>query len=372
MTRKNKPTIHFVDLTAQQKIIRSKIENRIKNVLNHGKYIMGPEVFELEEKLADYLGVKHCITCSSGTDALLMAKMSLGIEVGDEVILPSFTWVATAETIALLGAVPVFVDINEKNFNIDIDQLESCITEKTKAIIPVSLFGQTPDMDRINKIAQKHNISVIEDGAQSFGASYKDKKSCSLTTIGCTSFFPAKPLGCYGDGGACFTDNDELAEKMRWIRVHGQKRRGDIRLIGINGRLDTIQAAILLEKLAIFPEEIIKRQQVAHMYQELLGDSVEKPYIDEGNTSVYAQYAVKSSKRDEIKEKLREKNIPTAINYPKSICEYPLYKEKGKFTYDMKISKKIARKVLCLPMHPYLGEKEVIEISRIIVKSVSL
>ena len=248
--------VEYISLKRQYQVLEKSIQESIKRVLSHGQYVMGPEVFELEKRLSEFVGVKHCITTSSGTDALLMSKMALNIKPGDEVILPAFTWVATAETIILLGATPVFVDIDEDTFCIDTNQIEKCINEKTKAIIPVSLFGQMADLFQINKIAEEYNIPVIEDAAQSFGAQYKDRKSCSLSTIACTSFFPAKPLGCYGDGGACFTDEDELAEKLQWIRVHGQKSKGDVKTIGINGRLDTIQAAILLEKLRIFLKKL--------------------------------------------------------------------------------------------------------------------
>ena len=243
--------MQFIDLKAQ-KVRIEKINQKIQQVLSHGKYIMGPEVFELEAQLAAYVGVKHCISNSSGTDALLMAKLALGIKPGDEVITTPLTWISTVETIELLGAKTVFVDIDTDTYNIDACLIESAITEKTKAIIPVSLYGQCSDMTAINSIAKKHNLAVIEDGAQSFGATHYGKKSGSLATIGCTSFFPAKPLGCYGDGGACFTDDDELADKMRWVRVHGQRKRHDVQMIGINGRLDTLQAAILLREIGYF------------------------------------------------------------------------------------------------------------------------
>jgi UDP-2-acetamido-2-deoxy-ribo-hexuluronate aminotransferase len=248
--------MQFIDLKAQYRRIETDVNQRIQAVLNHGQYIMGPELTELESQLAEFVGVKHAIGVSDGTTALLIALMALDIGVGDEVITTPFTFIATGEMIALLGATPVFVDIDPQTYNIDVNKIESAITSKTKAIMPVSLYGLCADFDAINAIAEKYQLPVIEDGAQSFGASYKGKKSCGLTTIGCTSFFPSKPLGCYGDGGACFTNDDDLAKKMREIRVHGQDRRYHHPVIGLNGRLDTIQAAILLAKLSVFPQEV--------------------------------------------------------------------------------------------------------------------
>ncbi|MEZ6116817.1 MAG: DegT/DnrJ/EryC1/StrS family aminotransferase [Pirellulaceae bacterium] len=253
--------IPFIDLAAQQKRIKPQIDEAIQRVLQHGSYILGPEVTELEQKLASYVGVKHCVTVSSGTDSLLIAMMALGIQPGDEVITVPFTWISTAETIALLGAKPVFVDVDEATFNMDPVKLEAAISSRTKAIMPVGIFGQTADMQAINSIADRHGLPVIEDAAQCFGATHHGVKSCSLSTIGSTSFFPSKPLGCYGDGGALFTSDDELAEKFRYIRVHGQERKHYHPMLGINGRMDTLQAAILMPKLEIFDEEIALRQQ---------------------------------------------------------------------------------------------------------------
>jgi UDP-2-acetamido-2-deoxy-ribo-hexuluronate aminotransferase len=281
--------VEFVDLKAQQRMILPELERRMKEVLQHGRYIMGPEIQELEEKLATYVGVKHCIAVASGTDALLISLMALGIGTGDEVVTTPFTFIATGEPIAILGANPVFVDIDRRTYNIDPALLDAAITPKTRAILPVSLYGQCADFDAINAIATKYGIQVIEDACQSFGATFHGRKSCALSTIGCTSFFPSKPLGCYGDGGACFTDNDALATNMRQIRVHGQDRRYHHAVLGINGRMDTLQAAVLLAKLQVFAEEVEARNRIGARYVELLGDPVVTPYVEPHNTSVYAQ-----------------------------------------------------------------------------------
>ncbi|MDX8394769.1 MAG: DegT/DnrJ/EryC1/StrS family aminotransferase [Mariprofundales bacterium] len=344
----------FIDLKKQQSLILPQIENNIKTVLHHGKYIMGPEVFELEKRLANYVGVRHAIGVSSGTDALLIAMMALGISAGDEVITTPFSFIATAETIVLLGAVPVYVDIDPKTYNLDPTLLEAVITKKTKAIMPVSLYGQCADYDAINSIAAKYKLPVIEDGCQSFGAIYKGNKSCGLTTIGCTSFFPSKPLGCYGDAGACFTNDDELAKIMREIRVHGQDRRYHHPRIGVNGRIDSLQAAILLAKMNIFPEEIIARQRIAAYYAKLLADIVVTPYIESHNTPVYAQYTVQVENREQVQLNLKELGIPTAVHYP-----IPLNKQPALVCNEIfKHSDYIAKRVMSLPMHPYLTEQQ--------------
>ena len=360
--------MQFIDLKTQQKIIKDKIHLRINQVLDHGKYIMGPEVFELEERLAEYVGVKHCISNSSGTDALLMAQLALGIGPGDEVITTPFTWISTVETLELLGAKTVFVDIDEDTYNIDARLLEKVITNKTKAIVPVSLYGQCSDMTVINAIANKYSLFVIEDGAQSFGATHNGIKSGNLSTIGCTSFFPAKPLGCYGDGGACFTNDDELAEKMRWIRVHGQKTRHDVRCVGINGRLDTIQAAILLEKLAIFPGEVVRRQEVANLYNEKLSPYVKIPVILENNTSVYAQYTISCSDRNALKETLSDYEVPSGIYYPKPAHLQQAYKHLGYKLGDFPVTESIVNNILSLPMHPYLQVDEIEKVANVIAQ----
>jgi UDP-2-acetamido-2-deoxy-ribo-hexuluronate aminotransferase len=354
--------MQFIDLAAQQSRIREKIDSNIKKVLDHGRYIMGPEVGELEERLADFVGVKHCIGVASGTDALQIAMMALGIKAGDEVITTPFTFIATGEMIALLGAKPVFVDIDPKTYNIDPDKIEAAITPNTKAIMPVSLYGQCADFDAINAIAEKHGLPVIEDAAQSLGATYKGKQSCGLTTIGCTSFFPSKPLGGYGDSGACFTNDDELAKVMREIRVHGQDRRYHHPRIGINGRIDTLQAAILLAKFELFPEEVKARSKLGQYYSDLIHKKIEggnnkiiAPYIEPYNTSVYAQYTVQLDDREATQEKLKAAGIPTAVHYPR-----PLNKQPALLTSDcdVPVSDYLSDRVMSLPMHPYLDPKD--------------
>ncbi len=346
--------MNFIDLKTQQHRIKKTIDANIANVLAHGRYIMGPEVGALEERLADYVGVKHAIGVASGTDALLIAMMALGIGHGDEVITTPFSFIATAETIVLLGAKPVFVDIDPKTYNLDPVLLGEAITDKTKAIMPVSLYGQCADYDAINAIAEKHSLPVIEDGCQSFGASYKEVKSCGLTTIGCTSFFPSKPLGCYGDGGACFTNDEELAKVMREIRVHGQDRRYHHSRIGINGRLDTLQAAILLAKMDIFEDEVDARGEVGARYSELLKDVVKIPYIETHSTSVYAQYTVQVEDRESVQEKLKKADIPTAVHYPIPLNRQPALACNEHFEH----SEYAAQRVMSLPMHPYLTQRD--------------
>ncbi len=347
--------IAFVDLAAQQARIKEKIDAGIQRVLAHGKYILGPEVTELEGKLAAFAGVKHCISCANGTDALQIAQMGFGIGPGDEVITPGFTYIATAETVALLGAKPVYVDIDPSTYNLDPALLEAAITSRTKAIIPVSLYGQCADYDAINAIAAKHGIPVIEDAAQSFGATYKGRRSCSLTTVACTSFFPSKPLGCYGDGGAIFTDDDELAVVLRQIARHGQDRRYHHIRVGVNSRLDTLQAAILIPKLEIFEDEIQSRQQVAAEYTRLLLeagiDTV--PYVEPFNTSVYAQYTIQVAAREQVQAKLKEAGVPTAVHYPIPLNKQPAVADSKA---QLLIGDRVAEKVVSLPMHPYLSK----------------
>ena len=342
-------------MKAQYARIENDVNHRIKKVLEHGRYILGPEVQELEESLADFVDVKHCIGVSSGTDALLIALMALEIQPGDEVVTSAFSFIATAEVIALLGAKPVFVDINPRTYNIDFDNLNDAITENTKAIIPVSLYGQCADFDEINKIANEYSIPVIEDAAQSFGATYKEKKSCSLSRIGVTSFFPSKPLGCYGDAGAIFTDDDELANIIKQIRMHGEDRRYHHVRIGVNGRLDTLQASVLLDKLKIFPEEIEVKNQIAKRYDELLSNTVEIPYIEPHNKSVYAQYTIKVDNRDVLVSEMQEKNLPTAIHYPMPLSDQPIF---SKINNKCNTAKYVSKRVLSLPMHPYLAESD--------------
>ncbi|MDC4980536.1 DegT/DnrJ/EryC1/StrS family aminotransferase [Acinetobacter baumannii] len=353
--------IDFIDLKAQQNRIKDKINAGIENVLTHGQYILGPEVIELEEKLASYVGAKHCITCANGTDALQIAQMAFGIGPGDEVITPGFTYIATAETVALLGAKPVYVDVNPKTYNLDIEKLEAAITPRTKAIIPVSLYGQCADFDAINAIAKKYSIPVIEDAAQSFGATYKGRKSCNLSTVACTSFFPSKPLGCYGDGGAIFTNDDELAKVIRQIARHGQDKRYHHIRVGVNSRLDTIQAAILLPKLEILDDEMQARQRVAEVYNRLFNDVGihTTPYIESYNTSAWAQYTIQVDNRAEIQEKLKAQGIPTAVHYPIPLNKQPAVADKD---VSLSVGDAIAEKVMSIPMHPYLEKNQQIVI----------
>ena len=358
--------MQFIDLVAQQVHIREKIEAGIQTVLNHGQYILGPEVSELEEKLAAFTGVKHCITCANGTDALQIAQMAFGIGPGDEVITPGFTYIATAETVALLGAKPVYVDVCPKTYNLDPQKLEAAITPKTKAIIPVSLYGQCADMDAINAIANKYGIPVIEDAAQSFGASYKGKKSCNLTTVACTSFFPSKPLGCYGDGGAIFTNDEALATVIRQIARHGQDRRYHHIRVGVNSRLDTLQAAILLPKLEILDDEMQARQRVADTYNQLFTEAgiTTIPFIQAHNQSAWAQYTIQVDNRDEIQAKLKEQGIPTAVHYPIPLNKQPAVADTNAV---LPVGDAVAQKVMSLPMHPYLTREEQEKIVRVLV-----
>lgn len=353
--------MEFIDLKTQQARLRGDIEKRLNAVLDHGRYIMGPEVVELEAALSEYLGVKHSIGVSSGTDSLLIALLALGVGPGDEVITVPYTWISTAEVIALIGAKPVFIDVEADTWNMDPNLLEAAITEKTKAIMPVGIYGQTANMTAINEIAERNgNLPVIEDAAQSFGAFHHGVKSCALSIIGSTSFFPSKPLGGYGDGGALFTDDDELAAKMRSIRVHGQERKHHHPVVGLNGRLDTMQAAVLIPKLEIFPEEVALRAQVGERYSELLAgvDGITCPVIGEGNTSVYAQYTLLCDERDEIQERLKQKDVPSVPYYAVPLHLQPVFSylehEKG----DFPVTEMISEKCLSLPMSPYLTAED--------------
>ena len=350
--------MQFIDLKTQTQRIEDKLYARFKAVLNHGTYILGPEVAELEQSLASFVGVEHALALSSGTDALLIALMALGVGPGDEVITSPFSFFATAEVIALLGAKPVFVDIDPVTYNIDPALIESVISKKTKAIIPVSLYGQCADYDEINAVALRYNIPVIEDGAQSFGATYKGRHSLGLTHIGCTSFFPSKPLGCYGDGGACFTNDPELAKRMREIHVHGQSARYHHTSLGINGRMDTIQAGFLLEKLVIFPEEMQLRQEVAQRYNQLLPATIKKPLVKSHNVSAYAQYTIEVNDRDSLQKALQQRGIPTAVHYPLGLHEQPIFKQLYPEKQHYPHSEHAARKVMSIPMHPYLTAEQ--------------
>lgn len=377
--------MQFIDLAAQQAIIKEQIDANIQKVLAHGKYILGPEVYELEDRLASYTGAKYCITVANGTDALQIAQMALGVGYGDEVIVPGFSYIATAETPAVLGAKPVCVDIDPDTYNLDPEKLEAAITHRTKAIIPVSLYGQCADFDAINTIAGKHGIPVIEDGAQSFGATYKGKKSCNLSTIGCTSFFPSKPLGCYGDGGAIFTNDEKLAIVLRQVARHGQDRRYHHVRVGVNSRLDTLQAAILLAKLDSFPKEVHERQRVAQQYTEILdvgmqrrselgSDSVYQlssesplvriPKVAPGCTSVWAQYTVQVSERNAVQATLKDAGIPTAVHYPLPLYRQTAFADLTIDPRDYPHCEAASGQVMSLPMHPYLSKREQIRVAR--------
>lgn len=387
--------MQFIDLSAQQKRIRNEIEANIRKVLDHGLYIMGPEVNKLEEKLAEFINVKHAVSCASGTDALLLSLLTYNVGPGDAVFTTPFTFIATAEMISLLRATPVFVDIDPKTFNIDPDHLNKAITAindqdpsvyslpralkhelpkiTPKGVIAVDLFGLPCNFDHINSVAEKHGLFVIEDAAQSFGAEYKGKKACSIAEIGCTSFFPAKPFGCYGDGGMCFTDNDKLEEIMQSLRVHGKgnHKYENIR-IGINGRLDTLQAAILLAKFEIFPEEVELRHKAASKYTELLiaaGNKLSAPFEPDGYKSVWAQYSVLASDeehRTNLQTKLRDAGIPTAIYYPKPLHLQAAFTSLGYKEGDFPICEDFARRIFSLPMHPYLKKEEQEKIADIV------
>lgn len=355
--------MEFIDLKEQYRRLKLDIDAGIQRVLDHGQYILGPEVAELEERLAAYTGSRHCITVANGTDALQIAQMALGIGPGDEVITPGFTYIATAETVALLRAKPVYVDVDPRTCNLDASMLEAAITPRTKAIIPVSLYGQCADFDTINAIAEKHGIPVIEDAAQSFGASYKGRKSCNLTTIACASFFPSKPLGCYGDGGALFTNDDELARVMRQIARHGQDRRYHHIRVGVNSRLDTLQAAILLPKLTVLDAEIAQRQVVAQRYTQLIGSlqGLKLPWLEPHNVSAWAQYTVRVKQRDSLAARLTANGIPTAVHYPIPLNKQPAVADK---LAALPVGEQVAAEVISLPMGPYLAQSEQAQIAQ--------
>lgn len=366
--------IEFIDLKAQYADLKVSINARIQRVLDHGQYIMGPEVRELEEKLETYTGAKHCVTVASGTEALLISLMALGVKPGDEIITTPFTFVATAEVIVLLGAVPVFVDVEPDTCNIDAKLIEAAITPKTRAIMPVSLYGQPCDMDEINAIAAKHNLPVIEDAAQSFGATYKGKKSCNLSTIGCTSFFPSKPLGCYGDGGAIFTSDDELVQAMREIRVHGQSKRYYHTRIGVGGRMDTLQCAIVLAKLERFDWEVKQRIAAGKRYLELLGNlaTVTRPVVRPDRSSPWGQFTIQVADREGVLNKLKAANIPTAVHYPVPLHRQPAYQSACRIVGNLNNSEAVASRVVSLPMHPFIDistQKTIVQVVAKVTKS---
>lgn len=352
--------IDFAKLQDQYQLYKTEIDEAIHAVLDKSNYIMGEEITQLEESLQKFTGAKYAISCSSGTDALLLAMMALDIKPGDEIITTPFTFIATAETIAFLGAVPVFVDIDEKTYNIDASKIEEKITSKTKAIIPVSLYGQPADMQKIQDIANKHNLKVVIDGAQSFGSTFNTETDSALGDISTTSFFPAKPLGCFGDGGAVFTDNEKLAEKMKSIRVHGQSKRYHHKYIGMGGRLDTIQAAILNVKLKYYEKDLSLRQEVASKYtKSLAGKDLVLPYIDENATSAWAQYSVRVKNRDNVQEKLKKSGIPTAVHYPKPLHIQECFEYLGYKKGDFPISEVVSNEIMSLPMNPYVTDEEI-------------
>jgi UDP-2-acetamido-2-deoxy-ribo-hexuluronate aminotransferase len=370
----SKPVIPFIDLKSQYAALRTDIDRRIRKVLDHGQYIMGPEVNELEERLADYVGVRHCIAASSGTDTLLMALMALDVRPGDEVITTPFSFIATAEVIVLLGARPVFVDIDPRTYNIDAKLIEPAITPRTKAIMPVSLYGQCADMDAINIIASRHHLPVIEDGAQSFGATYKGRRSCGLSTLGSTSFFPSKPLGCYGDGGALFTNDDVLARILREIRVHGQDRRYHHARVGLNARMDTLQAAVLLAKIERFDWEVDQRSALGARYTAKISAScsateccldatlppgscpggITVPFVASDNTSVFAQYTIRIPDRDAAASSLSNAGIPTAVHYPIPLHLQPAFSHLNVERRNLAVAEKVSGEVLSLPFGPDL------------------
>lgn len=352
--------MEFIDLKAHYNKYRESIDARMQKVLNNNSYIMGPEIAELEKTLQEYVGVKHCITVASGTDSLEIALRALNIGPGDEVITVPFSWISTAEVIAQVGATPVFVDIDPESFNLDPNLLESAITPNTKAIMPVSMFGQMPDLERINAIAAKYSITVIEDAAQSFGATRNGIRSCGASKIASTSFFPAKPLGCFGDGGALFTDDDDLAYTFRSIRNHGGVQRHHHTHIGMNGRLDTLQAAVILGKWSGFEGEVAARGAIGAKYSSLLQSVVKTPVVVRGNSHVYAQYTVRVDGylRDSVLAKMKEKGIPTAVYYPKCFHEQPAFSYLGYQMGDFPHSELASREVFSLPMHPFLTDTD--------------
>lgn len=361
MSASIKPSLPFIDLHTQYLALKSDIDARIQRVLDHGQYIMGPEVAELEQALAARVGVEHCVTVSSGTEALLVALMSLDIKPGDEIITTPFTFAATAEVIALLGAVPVFVDIQPDTCNIDPACIESAVTTRTRAIMPVSLYGQVADMDDINAIASRHGLAVIEDAAQSFGATYKGRSSCGLSTWGVTSFFPSKPLGCYGDGGAMFTDDANLAKAAREIRVHGQSQRYTHTRVGVGGRMDTLQCAVVLGKLARFDWEVERRLTLGKRYQQLLEDlPVQRLAVREDRDCVWAQFTVllaDATQRDALQANLTAQGVPTAIHYPRPLHLQPAYKQYAP-SWPLPYSEAASQRVMSLPMSADLTHRQ--------------
>jgi len=348
--------MQFIDLKSQYLSIKDEVDRRIHAVLDHGRYILGPEVSEMEAALATYTGARHCVAVASGTDALLIALMAAGIGPGDEVITTPFTFVATAEMIVLAGATPVFVDIEADTCLIDAAAIAARITPRTRAIMPVSLYGQVADMAEINALAEKHGLVVIEDAAQSFGAEYRGRKSCNLSSIACTSFFPSKPLGCYGDGGALFTDNDEIARLARQIRVHGDESRYNHVRLGVAGRMDSIQCAVILAKLGVFDKELAARERIGARYGDAFAGRIQTVRVKQDRSSVFAQYTLFVDERDRFQARLAEQGIPTAVHYPVPITAQPAYRHLADGACPA--SDAAARRVISLPMSPYLSAED--------------
>lgn len=358
--------IDFANLKYQHNLYKDEIEEALLKVARNCNFIMGDEVQELEKSLEEFTGAKYAITCSNGTDALLLAMMALDIKPGDEIITTPFTFIATAETIAFLGGVPIFVDIDEKTYNINPSKIEEVITAKTKAIMPVSLYGQPADMNAIQTIADKHNLKVIIDGAQSFGSRYKGITDSALGDISTTSFFPAKPLGCYGDGGAVFTNDENLADKMKSLRIHGQSKRYHHKYIGIGGRLDTMQAAVLNVKLKYYEKDLNLRQKVARKYTKALENKTNLilPTVSSNTTSAWAQYSVRVKNRDELQVKLKEQGIPTAVHYPMPLHLQECFTYLGYKRGSFPIAELVSNEIISLPMNPYLKDEEIDLVSR--------
>lgn len=361
----------FCDLNKQYQAYKTEIDTAIQSVIDASSFINGKPIVDLENNLAAFAGAKHAIACSSGTDALLLPLMAYNIQPDDEIICPAFSFFASASMVSFIKAIPVFVDVSPIDFNIDVSKIEEKITSKTRGIIAVSLFGQCPDLDAIIDIAKKYGLWVIEDGAQSFGAFYNGKRSCSITDVATTSFFPAKPLGCYGDGGAIFTNDDELATKMKMLRSHGQEQRYFHTYIGINARMDTIQAAILDVKLKYFEKEIENRQKAAELYSELLEGKVLLPEIQEGRESVWAQYTIGVEHRNELKAKLESKGIPTAVHYPLILPKQKAFEQVVVPYEKFEVAELLSQTVLSLPMHGFISEEEIRFVSKTIIESLN-
>lgn len=362
--------IDFANLQYQYQLYKDDIDASIQGVLNKSNYIMGEEIHQLEKKLSDFTGAKYAVACSSGTDALLLAMMAIDIQPGDEIITTPFTFIATAETIALMKAVPVFVDIDEQSFNIDAGKIEAAITDRTRAIMPVGLYGQPADMDEINAVAQRYNLKVIIDGAQSFGAMYRQAMEVHHCDIYTTSFFPAKPLGCYGDGGAVFSNNEEYTQRIRMMRVHGQNKRYHHKYIGMGGRMDTIQAAVLLAKLPHYSKEITARQAVAAEYENAVNAIVKTPRVRADRTSVWAQYTVRVQDRDQVQDKLKQAGIPTAVHYPMPLHLQECFQYLKCKVGDFPAAEQAAKEVVSLPMNPFLTANEIKYIASAITESI--